>query len=120
MSDLLPGQLAPELLATAAALVLLLLAVSRRRPQLVMLPVGLGAIALGAWMVIGGSVVPGGVVAVLGVAAPLLPALLPGRPTLQQEWGAGLALAGALALTGWQLATALGAGGQFGVTGWRG
>ena len=120
MSDLQPGQLAPELLATAAALVLLLLAVSRRRPQLVMLPVGLGSIALGAWMVLGGAVVPGAVVGLLGVAAPLLPVLLPGRPTLQQAWGGGLALAGALVLTGWQLAVALGDGGALGVTGWRG
>ncbi|MGA0831170.1 MAG: NADH-quinone oxidoreductase subunit N, partial [Nitriliruptoraceae bacterium] len=120
MSGLQPGLVAPELLATAAALVLLLLAVSRQRPQLVMLPVGLGSIALGAWMVIGGSLVPGAVVAVLGAAAPLLPVLLPGRPTLQQAWGGGLALAGALVLTGWQLAVALGDGGAFGVTGWRG
>ncbi|MGA1078196.1 MAG: NADH-quinone oxidoreductase subunit N [Nitriliruptoraceae bacterium] len=120
MSGLEPGLVAPELLATGAALVLLLLAVSRRRPQLVMLPVGLGSIALGAWMVIGGARVPGVVVAALGGAAPLLPVLLPGRATLQQAWGGGLALAGALVLTGWQLAVALGDGGALGVTGWRG
>jgi NADH-quinone oxidoreductase subunit N len=116
----MPGQLAPELLATAAALVLLLLPVARRRPQLVMLPVGLGAIALGAWMVIGGALVPGAVVGLLGVAAPLLPVLAPGRPTLQQAWGGGLALAGALVLTGWQLATAVADGRLVAVAGWQG
>jgi NADH-quinone oxidoreductase subunit N len=120
VTGLAPAHLAPELLATAAALVLLLLAVSRRRPQLVMLPVGLGAIALGTRMVLDGATVPGVVVGLLGVAAPLLPALLPGRATLQQAWGAGLALGGALVLTGWQIAVALGEGGALGLTGWRG
>jgi NADH-quinone oxidoreductase subunit N len=120
VTGLPPAHLAPELLATAAALVLLLLAVSRRRPQLVMLPVGLGAIALGTRMVLDGATVPGVVVGLLGVAAPLLPALLPGRATLQQAWGAGLALGGALVLTGWQIAVALGEGGALGLTGWRG
>jgi NADH-quinone oxidoreductase subunit N len=71
-------------------------------------------------MVLDGATVPGVVVGLLGVAAPLLHALLPGRATLQQAWGAGLALGGALVLTGWQIAVALGEGGALGLTGWRG
>jgi len=101
------SSLAPELVVTAAALVLLLVAIARQRPQLVMLPVGLGAIGLGAWLVVGGTLVPGIVVALLGVAAPLLPIAFPTRPTLVQAWGAGLALAAALVLTVWQVGAVL-------------
>jgi NADH-quinone oxidoreductase subunit N len=100
--------IAPELLLTGAALVLLLVAITRGRPQLVMLPVGLVSIALGAWVVLGGAFVPGVTLALLGVAAPILPILLPGRATLIQAWGAGLALAGALVLSLWQIGPVLG------------
>ncbi len=92
---------APELVLTAAALVLLLVAITRGRPQTVMLPVGLASIALGAWIAVGGDLVPGVVVAALGVAAPVLPVVFPGRATLVQAWGAGLALGAALVLTLW-------------------
>jgi NADH-quinone oxidoreductase subunit N len=101
------SSLAPELVVTVAALVLLLVAISRQRPQLVMLPVGLGSIALGGWLVTGGLLIPGVVVALLGVAAPLLPIIFPTRPTLVQAWGAGLALAAALVLTLWQVGAVL-------------
>jgi NADH-quinone oxidoreductase subunit N len=100
--------IAPELVVTGAALVLLLVAITRGRPQLVMLPVGLGAIALGAWIVVGGDLVPGVVLAALGVAAPILPIVFPGRATLVQAWGAGLALFAALLLTLWQVGPVLG------------
>ena len=95
--------IAPELVLTGAALVLLLVAITRGRPQLVMLPVGLATIALGAWVAIGGDLVPGVVLALLGIAAPVLPVLMPGRATLVQAWGAGLALGAALVLTMWQV-----------------
>jgi NADH-quinone oxidoreductase subunit N len=95
--------IAPELVLTGAALVLLLVAITRGRPQLVMLPVGLATIGLGAWVALGGALVPGVVLALLGVAAPVLPVLLPGRATLVQAWGAGLALAAALVLTMWEV-----------------
>ena len=95
--------IAPELVLTGAALVLLLVAITRGRPQLVMLPVGLTTIALGAWVAIGGDLVPGVVLALLGIAAPVLPVLMPGRATLVQAWGAGLALGAALVLTMWQV-----------------
>jgi NADH-quinone oxidoreductase subunit N len=103
--------IAPELVVTGAALVLLLVAITRGRPQLVMLPVGLTTIGLGAWVVLGGDLVPGVVLAVLGVAAPVLPIVLPGRATLMQAWGAGLAFAAALVLTFWQVGPILGADG---------
>jgi NADH-quinone oxidoreductase subunit N len=95
--------IAPELVLTGAALVLLLVAITRGRPQLVMLPVGLATIGLGAWVALGGALVPGVVLALLGVAAPVLPVVLPGRATLVQAWGAGLALAAALVLTVWEV-----------------
>ncbi len=103
--------IAPELVLTGAALVLLRVAITRGRPQLVMLPVGLATIALGAWVAIGGDLVPGVVLALLGVAAPVLPIALPGRATLVQAWGAGLALGAALVLTLWQVGPVLGADG---------
>ena len=103
--------IAPELVVTGAALVLLLVAITRGRPQLVMLPVGLTTIALGAWVAMGGDLVPGVVLAVLGAAAPVLPVVFPGRATLVQAWGAGLALAAALVLTLWQVGPILGADG---------
>ena len=103
--------IAPELVLIGAALVLLLVAITRGRPQLVMLPVGLATIALGAWVAIGGDLVPGVVLALLGVAAPVLPIVLPGRATLVQAWGAGLALGAALVLTLWQVGPVLGADG---------
>ncbi len=98
---------APELVLTAAALVLLLVAITRGRPQSVMLPVGLATIALGAWIAVGGDLVPGVTVALLGIAAPVLPVLFPGRATLVQAWGAGLALGAALVLTVWQVGPGL-------------
>jgi NADH-quinone oxidoreductase subunit N len=99
--------LAPELPPTAAALVLLLVAVARHRAQLVMIPTAVVAIGLGAWLVTGGLLVPGAVAIVLGVAAPAIAAAVPHRPTLIQAWGAGLALLGALVLTVWQYTAVL-------------
>jgi len=99
---------APELVLTAAALVLLLVAITRGRPQIVMLPAGLATIALGAWVALGGDLTTGVVLAALGVAAPVLPVIFPGRATLVQAWGAGLALAAALLLTLAQVGTLLG------------
>jgi NADH-quinone oxidoreductase subunit N len=110
--DIAYSSLAPELVLVAAALVLLLVAITRGRPQLVMLPVGLGAIALGAWLAATGVLVPGVIVAALGAAAPLLPIAFPSRPTLVQAWGAGLALGAALLLTLWQTTAVLGAGSE--------
>ena len=103
--------LAPELVLTGAALVLLLVAITRGRPQLVLLPAGLATIALGAWVVLGGDLLTGTVLAVLGAAGPALPVVLPGRATLVQAWGAGLALTAALVLTVADLGPVLGGDG---------
>jgi NADH-quinone oxidoreductase subunit N len=108
--DIAYSALAPELVLVVAALVLLLVAITRGRPQLVMLPLGLASIGLGAWLAARGLLLPGIVIALLGAAAPLLPIAFPRRPTLVQAWGAGLALAAALVLTLWQAGAVLSIG----------
>jgi NADH-quinone oxidoreductase subunit N len=109
--DIAYSALAPELVLVTVALVLLLVAITRGRMQLVLLPVGLAGIALGAWLVTTGLLVPGVIVAALGAAAPILGLAFPQRPTLVQAWGAGLALVAALLLTLWQASAVLGLGG---------
>jgi NADH-quinone oxidoreductase subunit N len=98
---------APELVPTVAALVLLLVAVARGREPLVMVPTAIVSVGLGAWLVTTGRIVPGAVAVILGIAAPGLVVAFPRRGSMIQAWGAGLALAGALVLTGWQYVTIL-------------
>lgn len=98
---------APELVVTAMALVLLLTAVARHRMQLVTGPVGVLAVALGAWLVVGGTRFAGAVIAALGVGLAVLGAVFTRRSSMVQAWGAGLALVAALVLTGWQYVTVL-------------
>ena len=98
---------APELALTVTALVLLLVAVARDHKQLVMAPVGILAVAAGAWLITRDFTVPGAVSIVLGVAAPALVFAFPRRGSMIQAWGASLALVGALVLTGWQYASVL-------------
>jgi NADH-quinone oxidoreductase subunit N len=98
---------APELVPTAAALVLLLLAVAATRKLLVAVPSAILGIGLGVWLVTQELVVPGAVALALGAAVPALVLAFPRRPSLIQAWGAGLSLAGALVLTIWQYATVL-------------
>ena len=100
--DVAWSSFAPELVPTITALVLLLLAVAKGREQLVAVPSGVLSAGLGVWLVTAGFVTPGAVAIVLGVAAPALVFAFPGRGSMVQAWGAGLAMAGALVLTGWQ------------------
>lgn len=93
---------APELAATAAALVLLLLVVASRFRLAVAVPTAVLGIAVGGWLVTQGLVVPGAVAIALGAAAPALVLAFPTRPSLIPPWGAGLSLVGALVLTLWQ------------------
>lgn len=93
---------APELVPTAAALVLLLLGVAGPRRMAVAAPVGLASVALGVWLITTELLLPGAVAIVLGAALPALVVAFPRTPSLVQAWGAGLALAGALVLTLWQ------------------
>jgi NADH-quinone oxidoreductase subunit N len=100
--DIAWSAIAPELLVAGMALVLLLLAVGGSYRLLV---AGLGAVGsggIGLWLVLDGLVVPGAVL--LAVAAALVATVLAfeERPHLTQVWLAGAALAGGLALTGWQ------------------
>ncbi len=108
--DVAWSSFAPELLLTAAALVLLLVAIARGRQLLVAAPTGVVAVGLGVWLVSTDVVVPGAVAIVWGLALPAAVFAFPHRGSLVQAWGAGVALAGALVLTGWQFVTVLGDG----------
>jgi NADH-quinone oxidoreductase subunit N len=98
---------APELPPTAAALVLLLLAIAGPRKLVVAVPAAVLGVGLGVWLVTQDSVVPGAVAVALGVAAVALVLAFPRRPSLTQAWGAGLSLVGALVLTVWQYVVVL-------------
>jgi NADH-quinone oxidoreductase subunit N len=93
---------APELPPALAALALLLIAVAGRHRVLAAAPIGLVALAVGAWLVVEGLVVPGAVTITLGAAAPALALAFPERPSLIPAWGGALSLVGALVLTFWQ------------------
>jgi NADH-quinone oxidoreductase subunit N len=93
---------APELPPALAALALLLIAVAGRHRVLAAAPIGLVALAVGAWLVVEGVVVPGAVTIALGAAAPALALAFPERPSLIPAWGGALSLVGALVLTFWQ------------------
>ncbi len=91
---------APELVPTAAALLLLLVAIAGRwRLALLGVPSAILGIALGAALVVNDLVVAGAVAIVFGIAIPAVIAAAPRRPTLIGAWIGGLSLAGALVLT---------------------
>jgi len=110
--DVAWSSFAPELLVTAMALVLLLVAVAKGRELLVTVPSALIGLGVGTWLVTQGSVVPGAVAIALGIALPALGFAFPRRSSMVQAWGAGFALAGALVLTGWQYVAVLDVGGD--------
>jgi NADH-quinone oxidoreductase subunit N len=109
--DVAWSSFAPELAPAIAALILLLVAIVKGREQLVMVPAAVLGVGLGAWLVTQGLAFPGVVSILLGLAAPALVVAFPRRGSLIQAWGASLALAAALALTGWQYAEVLSTGG---------
>ena len=98
---------APELLVTAVALVLLLVAIARGRQQLVALPSAAGFLAVGAWLVTEGLTVPGATTVAVGAALPAAVFAFPRRVSMVQALGAAAALLGALVLTGWQYVAVL-------------
>jgi NADH-quinone oxidoreductase subunit N len=108
------GELAPDSVAWSSfaaelppaivALVLLLVAIARGRPMLVLGPAGLIAIATGVWLATLDQPFAAVVTILLGVAGPVLALAFPRRVSMIQAWGAGLALVAALAVTGWQWA----------------
>ena len=98
---------APELLVTAVALVLLLVAIARGRQQVVAAPAAAGFLAVGAWLVIEGLTVPGATTIVVGAALPAAVFAYPRRVSMVQALGAAAALVGALVLTGWQYVAVL-------------
>ncbi len=108
--DVAWSSFAPELVVTAMALVLLLVAIAKGRQQVVAVPAAVLAVAGGAWLVVEGVVLPGAVTIALGIALPALVFAFPRRSSMVQAWGAGLALVGALVLTGWQYVTVLDVG----------
>lgn len=101
------GAISPELPPTAIALVLLLLAIARRRPHLVAIPVALFGIGFGGWLISQDLVTAGAVTVALGIAVPAAVFAFPDRQSLQQAFIAAASLVGALVLTGWQYAVEL-------------
>jgi NADH-quinone oxidoreductase subunit N len=94
---------APELVPTAAALLLLLVAVAgHRRLLLVGVPTLLLGVALGAALIAGGFVVPGAVAIAFAMAVPAVTAVVPRKPTVIGAWIAAASLLAALVLTVWQ------------------
>ncbi len=110
--DVAWSSFAPELPPTITALVLLLVAVARRRQLLVAVPTALLAVAAGVWLIASGEtpgalVVPGAVAIVLGILAPALVVATRGRTSLLAAWAAAASLVAALVLTVWQYLTVL-------------
>lgn len=98
--DIAFSAFAPELVPTAAALVLLLVAVAgRRRQALVGIPVGIIGVVLGAWLISTDQLVGGVVAVVAGLVVPAAIGAAPRRPTLIGAWVGATSLLGALALT---------------------
>jgi NADH-quinone oxidoreductase subunit N len=101
--DIAWSAFAPELPPTAAALILLLVAVAgHRRLLLVGVPTAVITLALGVWLIVQDLVVPGAVAVGFAFAVPAAIAVVPRRPTLIGAWVAAASLAGALVLTLWQ------------------
>ncbi|MEX2549819.1 MAG: NADH-quinone oxidoreductase subunit N [Nitriliruptoraceae bacterium] len=98
---------APELLVAAVALVLLLVPIARARQQIVAVPAALGGLAVGAWLVTEGLVVPGAITVLVSLALPAAVFAFPRRLSMVQALSAGTALFGALVLTGWQYVVVL-------------
>lgn len=109
--DIAWSSFAPEIVPTAMALVLLLVAIARGRELLVAAPAGVIGVAVGAWLVTLGLVVPGAVAIAVGVGLPAAAFAFPRRNSMVQAWGASMALIGALVLTGWQYLEILNIGG---------
>jgi NADH-quinone oxidoreductase subunit N len=96
---------APELVPTAAALILLLVAVAgHRRQVLIGVPTLVLGVALGAALIAQDLVVPGAVTIGFAFALPAVTAVVPRKPTLIGAWVAAASLVGALVLTVWQFA----------------
>ena len=100
------GTFAPEILVSAVALVLLLLAVAGKQRALVGVPAALLGIGVGGWLITQNStmpeMLPGLVLVVVGVGVGALTLGLAGMPKVLPSWIAGLGTAGALVLTVWQ------------------
>jgi NADH-quinone oxidoreductase subunit N len=94
---------APELVPTAAALILLLVAVAGHRRQLLVgVPTVVLGVALGAVLIAQDLFVPGAVTIAVAAVLPAATAVVPRKPTLIGAWFAGASLVGALVLTMWQ------------------
>jgi NADH-quinone oxidoreductase subunit N len=94
---------APELVPTAAALLLLLVAVAGDRRQLLLgVPTLLLGVGLGAALIARDLIVPGAVVIGFAFVLPAVTAVVPRKPTVIGAWVAAASLVGALVLTVWQ------------------
>jgi NADH-quinone oxidoreductase subunit N len=93
---------APELLAAAGALTLMMLAVGGRRRMIVAIPIGLVAVALGAFLISRDLVVPGAVTVAFGAGVVALPVGFAAAPPLMHVALAWWTALGSLVLTLWQ------------------
>lgn len=93
---------APELLVSAVALILLLVAITGGKTLRVTAPVALIGVAVGVALIFTGNVITGGITAVVLASLAAASLYAPGRASIVNAWGAVAAAAGALGLTAWQ------------------
>lgn len=100
--DVIWSAFAPELLVTAIALALLLVAITRGQTLRVTGPVAALGVGTGIALIVAGSVIPGVITALVTASLAGASILYPRRASIVQAVGAVAAAAGALALTVWQ------------------
>lgn len=105
--DVIWSAFAPEMLVTAIALALLMVAITRGKTLWVTGPVAAIGVGSGTALVMTGTVVPGIVTAVVTASLASASVLYPRRASIVQAVGAVAAAAGALALTVWQFSRAV-------------
>ncbi len=94
--------IAPELLLAGGALVLLLTAVLEEHRAATTVIGAVAGAALGIWLLLAGTTVPGAVLVGVGAGAVAVAIGARDRPLVHQGWLAAILLAGAFALTAWQ------------------
>ncbi len=93
---------APELLVGGAVLTLLLMSVAGRRRNIVVLPMALIGILVGAALVTNDHTVPGAITIAVSAGSAAMTLGFAARPQIAHTWIAGMAVLGALVLTLWQ------------------
>ncbi len=100
--DVVWSAFAPELLVTAVALVLLLVAITRGQTLRATAPAGALGATTGVWLAFSGHLIPGVITAAVFASLAGASVVYSRRASLVQACGAVAAAVGALSLTGWQ------------------